>query len=108
MVHESEHIFPFPWAVKKVDLAQSGSTDYETLLARLSSEIDEAKIHLSEIRLRERRVALLINAYGVAVWGIWFGLWWIHGIPWGLIGWSSEEVGGKVAGGAGVAVGPVL
>jgi hypothetical protein len=60
---------------------QSSKPDYETVLAQLATDINDAKIHLSEIRLRERRFTLLVNAYGIALWAVWVGLWWVRGLP---------------------------
>lgn len=77
-------------------------------MAKLAADIHEAKVHVSETRLRERRLRLLVNAYGVALWAVWFGLWWMNGLPWGLIGWSGHDTQPKVIGAAGVMLGPVL
>ncbi|WVQ78166.1 hypothetical protein IAT38_000249 [Cryptococcus sp. DSM 104549] len=88
--------------------SKSAPPDYETLLSRLATDIADAKTHLSEIRLRERRSALLINLYGLAIWGVWFGLWWVRGLPLGLVGVSSDEPLGKIVGVAGVMGGPVF
>ncbi|KAL7422131.1 hypothetical protein Q5752_002774 [Cryptotrichosporon argae] len=82
--------------------------DYETVLARLATEVAEAKTRLAEIRLRERRFSLLVILYGLGLWGAWVGLWWFGGLPWGLIGWSTDDVEVRVAGAAGVGGGPVV
>lgn len=87
---------------------QSSTPDYETVLSRLSSEISDAKIHLSEIRLRERRFSLLINLYGFGLWALWVGLWWIGGLPFGLLGWDREGWEVKIVGSAGIGIGPLL
>jgi hypothetical protein len=76
------------------------------VLARLSTEINEAKTNLSEIRLRERRISLLLYAYGVLGWAVWVGLWWIHGLPWALFGINAETLG-RALGAAGVIGGPI-
>ncbi|WWC85216.1 uncharacterized protein L201_000075 [Kwoniella dendrophila CBS 6074] len=86
----------------------SSPPDYETLLARLATDINEAKTHLSEIKLRERRVSLLINLYGIGLWAIWLGLYWVHGLPLGLIGLSQHDTEGKAIGVAGIALGPIF
>ncbi|OCF44712.1 hypothetical protein I317_01401 [Kwoniella heveanensis CBS 569] len=88
--------------------SQSSSPDYETVLARLATDINEAKTHLSEIRLRERRISLLINLYGIGLWALWVGLWWVHGLPLGLIGLSHKDVEGKAVEIAGIAGGPIF
>ena len=87
---------------------KSSTPDYETLLSRLSSDISDAKIHLSEIRLRERRSALLITLYGLGLWALWAGLWWVGGLPFGLLGWDRAGMEVKIVGAAGVGVGPIL
>ncbi|KAK4684072.1 endoplasmic reticulum junction formation protein lunapark, partial [Tremellales sp. Uapishka_1] len=83
-------------------------TDYETLLAHLSTEIQEAKTHLSEIRLRERRLSLLLMLYGVAAWSFWTGLWYLHALPFGLVGWTNDGVEARAASLAGIALGPIV
>ena len=88
-------------------IIQTPPTDYETVLARLATDIDEAKTHLSEIRLRERRSSLLINAYGIAAWAVWLGLWWVKGLPLGLLGWSPDGYEWKLVGTGGAALGPI-
>ncbi|ORY32080.1 hypothetical protein BCR39DRAFT_524090 [Naematelia encephala] len=87
---------------------KSAAPDYETLLSRLATDIDDAKTHLSEIRLRERRALLLVNAYGIALWAVWVGLWWVGGLPFGLLGWDARGRNAKVVGGAGIAAGPIF
>ena len=87
---------------------QSSKPDYETLLSGLSGDIEEVKVHLSEIRLRERRWSLLVNAYGVAIWAVWVGLWWIRALPLGLFRLSGDSVEGKAIGIGGIAAGPFL
>ncbi|WVR04954.1 hypothetical protein IAU60_001966 [Kwoniella sp. DSM 27419] len=82
--------------------------DYETVLARLATDINEAKTHLSEIRLRERRTSLLINLYGFGLWAVWVGLWWLDGLPLGLIGLSHRSTEGRAVGAAGIAAGPIV
>ncbi|EJT47020.1 hypothetical protein A1Q1_04263 [Trichosporon asahii var. asahii CBS 2479] len=88
--------------------SKSGSKGYEERLAKLASEIEAAKTHLSEVRLRERRFKLAINAYGIGLWAIWVGLWYFDQIPWGLVGWSSHGNEARAVGTAIVAAGPIL
>lgn len=87
---------------------QNSKPDYETLLAKLSTEIDEARVHLSEVRLRERRWSLLVNLYGIALWAVLVGLWWTRHLPLGLLGWSSDGMEAKIVGTSIVAAAPVL
>ena len=98
---------PFDMSTKLITLKQPESTDYESLLAKLANDITEAKTHLSEIRLRERRSSLLINAYGLAAWAVWAGLWWVRGLPFGLLGWNPDGYEWRAVGGGGVAIGPL-
>lgn len=63
---------------------------------------------MSEVRLRERRFKLAINAYGIGLWAIWVGLWYFDQIPWGLVGWSSHGNEARAVGVAIVAAGPIL
>ena len=88
--------------------SQSQPPDYETLLSQLATDINDAKLHLSEILLRERRWSFLINANLLAVWAVWVGLWWLRGLPLGLVGISGDGTAGKVIGVTGVGVGPML
>ena len=87
---------------------QAAPPDYETVLARLATDINDAKVHLSEIRLRERRLSLLVNLYGIGAWVVWVGLWWVRGLPFGLLGWTAGGVESRVVGIAGMAGGPLL
>ncbi|KAJ9114231.1 hypothetical protein QFC22_005683 [Naganishia vaughanmartiniae] len=82
-------------------------TDYETVLSRLSTDITEAKQHLSEIRLRQRRVSLLINLYGVFLWLVWCGLWYFQRLPWGLVGLYADDITAQAVGLALVVLGPI-
>jgi hypothetical protein len=88
-------------------LNQPAPTDYETVLSRLSSDITEAKQHLSEIRLRQRRASLLLNLYGVILWLIWCGLWYFGKLPWGLVGLYADDMLAQGVGMAIVVLGPV-
>ncbi|UOH81679.1 hypothetical protein LQV05_004358 [Cryptococcus neoformans] len=86
--------------------SKSSPPDYETLLSRLATDIAEAKTNLSEIRLRERRIALLVYLYGFAGWALWVGLWWVQGL--GIIGATQDELFGRMIGLAGMLGGPVI
>ncbi|CAK9781532.1 unnamed protein product [Cutaneotrichosporon oleaginosum] len=86
----------------------SKSTDYETVLAQLATEINEAKQNLSEIRLRQRRFTLVVNAYGIGLWAVILGLWYLGKLPWGLVGWDADGTEAKVVGGAAVGGAPFV
>ncbi|EIW70260.1 hypothetical protein TREMEDRAFT_71568 [Tremella mesenterica DSM 1558] len=88
--------------------SKSSPPDYETLLSRLATDINDAKQSLAEIRLRERRMSLLINAYGIGLWVLWSGLWWVRGLPLGLIGLRGDKGEGRLIGVAGMAAGPLF
>lgn len=88
--------------------SKAPATDYETVLSRLASDVHDAKVHLSEIRLRERRLSFMTNLYGLALWALWAGLWWVHGIPFGLVGWHHDDLEAKAVGLGGILAGPVL
>lgn len=75
-------------------------------MSRLATDIAEAKTNLSEIRLRERRIALLVYLYGFAGWALWVGLWWVQGL--GIIGAAQDELLGRIIGLIGVLGGPVM
>lgn len=72
--------------------SKKAPVDYDTVLSRLSSEIAEAKTNLSEIRLRQRRISLLVTVYGVLLWFAWVALWWIGGIPWRMVGVYDDGI----------------
>lgn len=76
--------YPEDWVL--ILASKKAPVDYDTVLSRLSSEIAEAKTNLSEIRLRQRRISLLVTVYGVLLWLTWVALWWIGGIPWRMVG----------------------
>ncbi|WOO78481.1 Endoplasmic reticulum junction formation protein lunapark [Vanrija pseudolonga] len=86
----------------------SKPTDFETVLSELASQIAEAKLSLSEIRLRERRYILLVTSYSVTLWAVWTGLWFVGMLPWWLLGWRPGSTKADVAGLAGVVAGPIL
>ncbi|KAJ9127324.1 hypothetical protein QFC24_000731 [Naganishia onofrii] len=97
----------FSWLNPLAYGKKAAPTDYETVLSRLSSDITEAKQHLSEIRLRQRRVSLLINLYGVILWLVWCGLWYFQKLPWGLVGLYADDMAAQAVGLALVVMGPI-
>jgi hypothetical protein len=42
------------------------------------------------------------------MWAIWFGLWWLQSIPWGLVGWYDGSLEARAVGAGGVVAGPIL
>lgn len=88
--------------------SKAPALDYETVLSRLASDVHDAKVHLSEIRLRERRMGFLTNLYGLGLWALWLGLWWMRSIPFGLLGWDHDGLEAKAVGAGGIIAGPVL
>lgn len=34
---------------------------------------------------------MLLTLYGLLLWAIWTGLWWVQGLPWALIGLGTAE-----------------
>lgn len=65
-------------------------------------------MHLSEVRLRERRWSLLVNLYGIALWAVLVGLWWTRTLPLGLFGWRQDGMEAKVIGAGIVGAAPLL
>ncbi|KAK4049096.1 hypothetical protein OIO90_005566 [Microbotryomycetes sp. JL221] len=61
-----------PWS------RRSTSTDYETILSRLEQDINKAESHLLQIKLRERRSNALFLTYGITVWLLYFGVWYLY------------------------------
>ncbi|KAF5322779.1 hypothetical protein D9619_000069 [Psilocybe cf. subviscida] len=55
--------------------------DYETVLSNLADEVQKRQIHLSEIRLRERRATLQITLYTLAGWVAYVSLWYLNVLP---------------------------
>ncbi|KAL1407433.1 hypothetical protein Q8F55_006866 [Vanrija albida] len=88
--------------------SSSKPTDFETVLSELATKIGEAKLSLSEIRLRERRYLLIVTAYSVGLWAVWVGLWFLGLLPWGLLGWRLESTKATASGLAGVVLGPII
>ncbi|KAF9034104.1 hypothetical protein BJ165DRAFT_1356708 [Panaeolus papilionaceus] len=61
--------------------AKKGEEDYETVLSNLANEVEERQIHLSEIRLRERRSTLVVTLYTLAAWIAYTSAWYLEFLP---------------------------
>ncbi|KAF9535207.1 hypothetical protein CPB83DRAFT_755476 [Crepidotus variabilis] len=55
--------------------------DYETVLSNLATDIQKRQVHLSEIRLRERRSTLLVTLYTLAAWVAYGSIWYLNALP---------------------------
>lgn len=51
------------------------------MLSNLADEVQKRQIHLSEIRLRERRATLQITLYTLAGWVAYVSLWYLNVLP---------------------------
>ncbi|CAA7269821.1 unnamed protein product [Cyclocybe aegerita] len=61
--------------------SQTKEEDYETILSNLASDIQKRQVHLSEIRLRERRSTLLVTLYTLAAWVAYVSIWYLNALP---------------------------
>ncbi|PPR04846.1 hypothetical protein CVT24_007234 [Panaeolus cyanescens] len=61
--------------------AKKGEEDYETVLSNLANEVEKRQIHLSEIRLRERRSTLVVTLYTLAAWIAYVSAWYMEFLP---------------------------
>ncbi|KAJ3515675.1 hypothetical protein NLJ89_g1599 [Agrocybe chaxingu] len=61
--------------------SQTKEEDYETVLSNLASDIQKRQVHLSEIRLRERRSTLLVTLYTLAAWAAYVSIWYLDALP---------------------------
>jgi len=91
---------------------QKAEEDYETILSNLANDIQKRQLHLSEIRLRERRSTLLATLYTLAAWVAYVSMWYINALP----GFKSSSGGNYNRSGAvekgmkavPVVVGPII
>jgi len=60
---------------------QKAEEDYETILSNLANDIQKRQLHLSEIRLRERRSTLLTTLYTLAAWVAYVSVWYLSALP---------------------------
>ncbi|SPO29531.1 uncharacterized protein UTRI_04734_B [Ustilago trichophora] len=54
-------------------------TDYETVLSRLESEIQDVQSRLTQIRLRERRASVTLTLQAFLLWAIYTAVCWFFG-----------------------------
>ncbi|GAA5904141.1 hypothetical protein JCM8208_003458 [Rhodotorula glutinis] len=78
--------------------------DYDTVLAKLQTQIAARQARLQQIRLRERRLNALLITYGLVAWILYTVLWYF-----GIVGVRQTEASlpAVVAGVAPVVLGPV-
>ncbi|KIK66209.1 hypothetical protein GYMLUDRAFT_192853 [Collybiopsis luxurians FD-317 M1] len=81
--------------------------DYETVLSTLASDIKKRKLHLSEIRLRERRATLLVTLYTLGAWVAYVSLWYYNLLPY-ISGRGAESGGKRFLGALPVLLGPIV
>ncbi|SPO28337.1 uncharacterized protein UTRI_04734 [Ustilago trichophora] len=55
-------------------------TDYETVLSRLESEIQDVQSRLTQIRLRERRASVTLTLQAFLLWAIYTAVCWFFGL----------------------------
>jgi len=82
--------------------------NYEDILENLRLSIQSRQARLSEIRLRERRMTLLLTTYAFAAWALYLALWFVGWLPdvQGLH--STTPTLRKAAFGAPVIIGPIM
>ncbi|KAF5383871.1 hypothetical protein D9757_007431 [Collybiopsis confluens] len=81
--------------------------DYETALSALVADIKKRQLHLSEIRLRERRATLLVTLYTLAAWVAYVSLWYIDLLPY-FGGRHARRGGQRFLGALPVLLGPII
>ncbi|KAF8609723.1 hypothetical protein BDV93DRAFT_518483 [Ceratobasidium sp. AG-I] len=83
------------------------------ILAALADSISAREAHLSEIRLRERRASFLSTLGSIALWILYFPLWFYSFLPrlegrQTPFGWAISRLAAKVVYLAPVILGPIL
>ncbi|GAA5997910.1 uncharacterized protein JCM10292_006900 [Rhodotorula paludigena] len=77
--------------------------DYDTVLAKLQTQIAARQARLQQIRLRERRANALFITYGLAFWILYSVLWYF-----GVLGTAGgDPLAAVLAKGAPVVLGPI-
>ena len=82
--------------------------NYEEILENLRFSIQSRKARLSEIRLRERRMTLLLTSYAFAAWALYLALWYTGWLPDVHGQHSTTPILRKAAFGAPVIIGPIV
>jgi hypothetical protein len=81
---------------------------YEDILENLRLSIRSRQARLSEIRLRERRMTLLLTSYAFAAWALYLALWFVGWLPDVHGQRSAKPTLRKAAFGAPVIIGPIM
>lgn len=88
--------------------SQKKEEDFETVLAKLASDIQKRQVKLFEIRLREKRSALLATVYALLFWFAYTGLWYWSVLPSLLqTATGNHAMVGRVVRGSPVFMGPI-
>jgi len=83
--------------------------DFETVLATLASDIQKRQVKLSEIRLREKRSALLATIYTLLTWFAYTSLWYWNVLPsFFQTAAGNHAVVERIARGLPVFIGPII
>ena len=82
--------------------------NYEDILENLRLSIQSRQARLSEIRLRERRMTLVLTSYAFAAWALYLALWFLGWLPDVHGRHSSTPTLRKAAFGAPVVIGPIM
>jgi endoplasmic reticulum junction formation protein lunapark len=90
-------------------ICQTQPEDFESILSGLVDNIEKRETRLSEIRLRERRVTLLVTLYTVGFWVTYVSVWYTNpGILPIITGYDRSNTLEKFVKGSPVALGPIL
>jgi hypothetical protein len=89
--------------------SKSAPEDFEQVLAALQDDINKRETRLSEIRLRERRITLLVTLYTVGFWVVYVSVWYTNpGLLPLLAAKESTHPLEKFVKGVPVATGPII
>ncbi len=93
----------------KLKIVQRKEEDFETVLATLASDIQKRQVKLSEIRLREKRSALLATVYALLGWFAYTSLWYWNVWPsFFQTAAGNHAIVERIARGLPVFVGPIM
>ncbi|KIY48335.1 hypothetical protein FISHEDRAFT_43606, partial [Fistulina hepatica ATCC 64428] len=81
--------------------------DFDTVLSVIATDIHKREVRLSEIRLRERRLALVVTMYAAAAWFAYVSMWYVGVVP-SITGKSKYTSFERAVSGFPVAVGPIV